>query len=80
MLPVSHGNHLVFLGDRPEIDVLKGPRRLMLAETTKEDAKQHGSHIIILQDKPKSGTIVVQLWLTVAVSLRRDEPLGYHIA
>ena len=42
----------MLLGDCPEIDVLKGNHRLMLAETAKDDAEQHGSHIIFLQDKP----------------------------
>ena len=72
MFSVPHRDHLLFLGDGPKVNVLKGDR-LMLAETAKDDAEKHGSHIIFLQDKPQAATIVAQLWLTVAVSLRRDE-------
>ena len=63
----------MFLGDCSEIDVLKGNGGLVLAETAKNDAEKHGSHIIFLQDKPQAGIIFAQLWLTVAVSLRRHE-------
>lgn len=73
MFPVPHGDHLLLLSDGAEIDILKGDRRMLMAEATKEDAEKHGSHIIFLQDKPQAGTVFASLRLTVAVSLRRDE-------
>ena len=79
MLPVPHRDHLLLFYDCPKIDVLKGDSRLVLAETAKNDAEKHGSHISFLQDKPQAGTIVAKLWLTVAVSLRRDERSGNNI-